>query len=153
MLCRALREWCNSDCAMVNAGLLLGPLTGEVTVYDLLKVCPHPINPCVVELTGKELEKVLWETKDEGLAHKQIKGLGFRGTLLGVFVYDQISFQGDTILINGTALDYERNYSLALPDMFTFGHFFKNVLPHKDKQYFLPEFLRDILKWKLQRKS
>lgn len=151
MLCRALREWCNSDCAMVNAGLLLGPLTGEVTVYDLLKVCPHPINPCVVELTGKELEAVLWETKDGGLVHKEIKGLGFRGTLLGVFVYDQISFQGEAILINGTALDYERNYTLALPDMFTFGHFFKNVLPHKDKQYFLPEFLRDILKWKLQR--
>lgn len=153
MLCRALREWCNTDCAMINAGLLLGPLTGEVTVYDLLKICPHPINPCVVELTGKELEKVLWETKDEGLVHKQIKGLGFRGTLLGVFVYDRIVFDDEVIFVNGTELDDERNYTLALPDMFTFGHFFKDVLPHKEKKYFLPEFLRDILKWKLQIQS
>jgi 5'-nucleotidase len=150
MLCRALREWCNSDCAMINAGLLLGPLTGEVTVYDLLKICPHPINPCVVELTGKELEAVLWETKDEGLVHKEIKGLGFRGTLLGVFVYDRIIFADEIIFVNGKELDYERNYTLALPDMFTFGHFFKDVLPHKEKKYYLPEFLRDILKWKLQ---
>ncbi|MEH7501259.1 bifunctional UDP-sugar hydrolase/5'-nucleotidase [Neobacillus drentensis] len=150
MLCRALRDWCNTDCAMINAGLLLGPLSGDVTVYDLLTICPHPINPCVVELSGKELENVLWQTKDEALVHREIKGLGFRGTLLGIFVYDQISFDEEIIFVAGTELDYERNYTLALPDMFTFGHFFKDVLPKKEKKYYLPEFLRDLLKWKLQ---
>ncbi|MEH7305727.1 bifunctional metallophosphatase/5'-nucleotidase [Neobacillus drentensis] len=153
MLCQALREWCNTDCAMINAGLLLGPLNGDVTVYDLLRICPHPINPCVVELTGDELEKVLWETKKEELVYKHIKGLGFRGTLLGIFVYDQISVNGEIILVDGKELDHQRKYTLALPDMFTFGHFFKDVLPHKEKKYFLPEFLRDILKWKLQMQS
>jgi len=151
MLSRALREWCQTDCAMINAGLLLGSLEDDVTVYDLLKICPHPINPCVVELTGLELEKVLWESKNEELVHRHIKGLGFRGTLLGVFVYDQISFHDEIILVNGIHLEHKRKYSLALPDMFTFGHFFKEVLPYKEKKYFLPEFLRDILKWKLQR--
>jgi 2',3'-cyclic-nucleotide 2'-phosphodiesterase (5'-nucleotidase family) len=153
MLCRALREWCQTDCAMINTGLLLGPLKGDVTVFDLLKICPHPINPCVVELTGKELEEVFWQTKDEALVHKHIKGLGFRGTLLGVFVFDRISIYDDIIFINGTKVDHKRNYTLALPDMFTFGHFFKDILPQKEKQYFLPEFLRDILRWKLQLQS
>ncbi|CAH2714404.1 hypothetical protein BACCIP111895_01567 [Neobacillus rhizosphaerae] len=150
-LCKALREWCSADCAMINAGLLLGPLAGDVTDYDLLTICPHPINPCVVELTGKELFEILRESKDEGIHHKHIKGLGFRGTILGVFVYDRISFQGNTIFVDGSELNYEKTYTLALPDMFTFGHFFKEVLPYKQKKYFLPEFLRDILKWKLQR--
>ncbi|MFL6518162.1 MAG: bifunctional metallophosphatase/5'-nucleotidase, partial [Bacillus sp. (in: firmicutes)] len=150
LLCRALREWCNSDCAMINAGLLLGSLSGDVTDYDLLTICPHPINPCVIELTGKELEVVLWQTKDKDLPHKQIKGLGFRGTVLGVFVYDRISFDEKIIYIDRKELDHEKIYKLALPDMFTFGHFFKEVLPHKEKKYFLPEFLRDLLKWKLQ---
>jgi 5'-nucleotidase len=149
LLCTAIREWCNSDCAMINAGLLLGPLAGEVTVYDLLTICPHPINPCVIELTGYELEKVLWQTKDKSLKHREIKGLGFRGTVLGVFVYDRISFDNEVIYINGQELDPAGNYTLALPDMFTFGHFFKDVLPQKEKKYYLPEFLRDILKWKL----
>ncbi|MFP5112776.1 bifunctional metallophosphatase/5'-nucleotidase [Bacillaceae bacterium C204] len=153
MLCRALREWCNSDCAMINSGLLLGSLKGDVTVFDLLTICPHPINPCVVELTGKELEKVVKQTKNEDLVHRHIKGLGFRGTLLGAFVYDRISMDGESILVDGKEVDYERSYTLALPDMFTFGHFFKDVLPHKEKNYFLPEFLRDILKWKLQKQS
>jgi 2',3'-cyclic-nucleotide 2'-phosphodiesterase (5'-nucleotidase family) len=135
---------------MINAGLLLGPLTGDVTDYDLLTICPHPINPCVIELTGKELQEVLLQTKDENLPHRQIRGLGFRGTVMGVFVYDRISFQEKKIFIDGRELDLEGNYTLALPDMFTFGHFFKEVFQHKEKKYFLPEFLRDLLKWKLQ---
>ncbi|WML25055.1 bifunctional UDP-sugar hydrolase/5'-nucleotidase [Neobacillus sp. OS1-33] len=151
LLCRALREWCNTDCAMINAGLLLGEVSGEVTVYDLLEICPHPINPCVVELTGKELEEIYWQAKDEGLVHKHIKGLGFRGTLLGVFVFDRISLHEEALFINGTEVDDEKIYTVALPDMFTFGHFFKDILPQKEKKYFLPEFLRDILKWELQK--
>ncbi|MFK9090031.1 bifunctional metallophosphatase/5'-nucleotidase [Bacillus salipaludis] len=150
LLSRTLREWCNTDCAMINAGLLLGTLSGEVTIYDLLEVCPHPINPCVVELTGLELQRVISETKDESLPYKQIKGLGFRGTVLGVFVYEGICFEKNTIFINGSEIDHGKNYTFALPDMFTFGHFFKDVLPFKQKNYFLPEFLRDLLKWKLE---
>jgi len=153
LLSGTLREWCGADCAMINAGLLLGSLSGEVTTYDLLEVCPHPINPCVVELTGRELAEVLLQTKDATLPHKQIKGLGFRGTILGVFVYDGIRFEKDTIFINGSEIECGKNYTLALPDMFTFGHFFKEVLPHKQKKYYLPEFLRDLIKWKLQMHS
>ncbi|MDV2687705.1 5'-nucleotidase C-terminal domain-containing protein, partial [Alkalihalophilus lindianensis] len=67
LLCQALREWCRADCAMINAGLLLGPLSGTVTEYDVLSICPHPINPCVVELTGEELTKVLRESMDKTL--------------------------------------------------------------------------------------
>jgi len=153
LLCRALREWCKSDCAMINAGLLLGPLTEEVTVFDLLTICPHPINPCVVNLTGTELKEIILETMDENLPHRKIKGLGFRGTVLGVFMYEGIRFENSAIYINDEPLDPEKMYSLALPDMFTFGHFFKNIVPEKSKQYFLPEFLRDILKWELQKQS
>ncbi len=149
LLCQALREWCKADCAMLNAGLLLGPLEGDVTEYDLLTICPHPINPCVVELTGEELQQILMETKDDSLHHRVIKGLGFRGTVLGTFVYDRISFKQNEVFINNEKLIPEKIYTLALPDMFTFGHFFKEVLPNKHKNYFLPEFLRDILKWKL----
>ncbi|MED4204651.1 bifunctional metallophosphatase/5'-nucleotidase [Neobacillus mesonae] len=150
ILSQAVREWCDSDCAMINAGLLLGRLSGEVTEYDLLSICPHPINPCVVKLTGYELQKVLTESLDETLHNREIKGLGFRGTVLGIFVYDQIEFRSGTIFVGSEAIDQSKTYTLALPDMFTFGHFFKDVLPAKEKKYFLPEFLRDILKWKLE---
>lgn len=151
LLCKALREWCQTDCAMINAGLLLGSLSGEVTTYDLLKICPHPINPCIIELTGGELKKILTETNSAELARREIKGLGFRGTVLGIFVYEGIHFADDQIFINDTSLEQDKTYTLALPDMFTFGHFFKEVLPHKHKNYLLPEFLRDLLKWELEK--
>ncbi|MEH7417530.1 bifunctional UDP-sugar hydrolase/5'-nucleotidase [Neobacillus drentensis] len=150
-LCKALRDWCQTDCAMINAGLLLGSLSGAVTIFDLLMICPHPINPCVVQLTGQELEKILVESRGEELAHREIKGLGFRGTVLGIFVYDGIQFKDGRIFIHQKPLKADQNYTLALPDMFTFGHFFKEVLPQKHKKYLLPEFLRDLLKWELEK--
>ena len=150
LLCKALRDWCKTDCAMINAGLLLGSLSGAVTTFDLLTICPHPINPCVVKLTGEELEKVLIEANGEELPHREIKGLGFRGTVLGIFVYDGIHFEDGQIFIHQKPIEMDQIYTLALPDMFTFGHFFKEVLPNKQKDYLLPEFLRDILKWELE---
>ncbi len=151
LLCRTLREWCETDCAFVNAGLLLGSLEGVVTEYDLLTVCPHPINPCKIELTGSELAEVLEQTKNPDWPHKQIVGFGFRGTVMGIFIYDQIEFAGGgKIFIKGKEIDPEGRYTLALPDMFTFGRFFPAIYESKHKKYYLPEFLRDLLKWKLR---
>ncbi|MEH7112396.1 bifunctional UDP-sugar hydrolase/5'-nucleotidase [Neobacillus niacini] len=151
ILCRALKEWCDADCAFINGGLILGQLSGTVTAYDLLTICPHPINPCKIQLSGAELKEVLLETKDPNWPQRQIAGLGFRGTIMGISVYDGITFNdNNAIFINESELNLDQSYTLAIPDMFTFGHFFKGVFPNKKKQYFLPEFLRDLLKWKLQ---
>ena len=66
LLCDALKEYCHADCAFINEGLILDKLPkGNVTKYELLKICPHPINPCVVELSGAELKEVLAQTMDE----------------------------------------------------------------------------------------
>ncbi|OIK10243.1 bifunctional metallophosphatase/5'-nucleotidase [Bacillus sp. MUM 116] len=151
LLCQALREWCEADCAFINAGLLLGPLFGQVTANDLLAICPHPINPCKVELTGRELQDVLEQTKDPTWPERKLMGLGFRGKVIGIMVYEGVSFEEDTTYINGEKLEFDKKYSLALPDMFTFGYFLTaNDFQSKPKHYFLPEFLRDLLKWKLQ---
>ncbi|NHM32783.1 bifunctional metallophosphatase/5'-nucleotidase [Neobacillus terrae] len=151
LLCEALREWCDADCAFLNAGLLLGPISGDVTKYDLLTVCPHPINPCVVELPGNELREILLQTRDEEWPHMQIKGLGFRGKVMGNMVYDQIEFIDELqeIRIKGRNLKPNTIYKLAIPDMFTFGRFFPVIQRSAHKRYFMPEFLRDLLAWKL----
>ncbi|MDQ1000987.1 5'-nucleotidase [Neobacillus niacini] len=152
LLCQGLREWCKADCAFINGGLILGPLSGKVTLYDLLSICPHPINPCKIELTGRELRTVLLETRDKDWAQQHVVGLGFRGTMMGASIYDRITFnEKNDIYINGHQLDLAQVYTLAVPDMFTFGHFFKEIFPQMKKEYFLPEFLRDILKWKLEK--
>ncbi len=92
MLCDALREWCEADCAFLNAGLLLNGLKkGAVTRYDLLGICPHPINPCLVELPGRELKEVILQTLEDHWPHLQLRGLGFRGVVFGKFLYSGIT--------------------------------------------------------------
>lgn len=150
MLAEALTEWCNADCSFLNAGVMLGNLSaGTVTKYDIHRLLPHPINPCMIELTGAELSEVLRQTRDEKWAHLQIKGLGFRGKVMGQFVYDQIEMDGPAFFIDGHVLDLKKTYKLATLDMFTYGHYFVELHRARLKTYFMPEFLRDVLEWKL----
>ncbi|MBM7586198.1 2',3'-cyclic-nucleotide 2'-phosphodiesterase (5'-nucleotidase family) [Bacillus pakistanensis] len=152
ILCDALLEWCAGDCAFLNSGLFLDGLKkGKVTKYDLHSILPHPINPCVIELQGSELKEVVKQTFDEEWPHIQVKGLGFRGKIMGTFVYSEVTFNGSTqeMNIKGEPLDPKKIYKLATTDMFTFGHFFPELSRAK-KEYFMPEFLRDLLAWKLK---
>ena len=55
------------------------------------------------------------------------------------------------LLINEMNLQQERTYKLVIPDMFTFGYFFPQIQRSKNKEYLMPEFLRDILLWKLKK--
>ena len=158
ILGEALREWSDADCSFVNAGLLLeGLKQGPVTKGDIHRICPHPINPCIVEVNGRELKEILMLSRNEEWPHIQVKGFGFRGKIMGVMHYDQIEFKitekgfVKEILVKGTKIQPKQTYKLALPDMFTFGHFFPSIQRSKQKEYLMPEFLRDILLWKLKK--
>ncbi|WP_462405765.1 bifunctional metallophosphatase/5'-nucleotidase [Gracilibacillus sp. Marseille-QA3620] len=150
VLCEALRDWCKTDCAFINAGLLLDGLKeGPVTRYDLHKICPHPINPCVLTLSGSELTGILRKTENPKWPHFQVKGLGFRGSVMGMFVYAGLEKINGEWLINGEQIHQKAEYTMAVPDMFTFGYLFPEVRDVEQKRYLMPEFLRDLLAWKL----
>ncbi|MFS0644476.1 bifunctional metallophosphatase/5'-nucleotidase [Siminovitchia sp. 179-K 8D1 HS] len=154
MLSEALYHWCGADCALVNSGLFLSRLDeGPVTKYDIHRMLPHPINPCKVELTGEELKEVLYQAERTHLPQLKFQGLGFRGVMMGKFIYHQIAadFQSDIIKIGGKPLDLEETYEIATLDMFTFGKFFPQIQHAKAKTYYLPEFLRDVMEWYLIR--
>ncbi|MFK2826491.1 bifunctional UDP-sugar hydrolase/5'-nucleotidase [Bacillus sp. B190/17] len=152
ILCEGLREWCGADGAFLNAGLLLGGLeSGTVTKYDIHKVLPHPINPCLIELSGTELREILKQTTDDKWPHMVIKGLGFRGQVMGRFVYDRLGIDMDRYLftIDGIEIENDKLYKLATVDMFAYGQFFPQIYRAPVKNHFMPEFLRDVMEWKL----
>ncbi|MBS4220844.1 bifunctional metallophosphatase/5'-nucleotidase [Bacillus sp. FJAT-49711] len=152
LLCEALQEWCKADCALINSGLVLTQLQkGYVTKYDIHQMLPHPINPCNVELTGAQLKEVLLHAEEDGWSDLEVIGLGFRGSVMGVFVYSGIEIEKNEqqVFINGTLIDPVKTYTLATTDMFTFGRFFPEIRRSEVKHYFMPEFLRDIMEWKL----
>lgn len=150
-----LQEWTKADCAMLNAGLFLESLPkGEVTYKDIHRICPHPINPVVVEITGRELKEIVRVGRSEEFMHIALKGFGFRGKILGKLIFSNVNivykkvngrkyihelFLGDEKVIDDKA------YSLATADMFTFGRILPEVAKSTRKDLFLPEFLRDLL--------
>ena len=152
LLCEALREWCKADGALLNAGLFLGGLpAGTITKYDIHRMLPHPINPCLIELSGAELKEVLKQTTDDKWPHMTVKGLGFRGKVMGRFVYDRLGIDMDHYLftIDGKEIINDRQYRLATLDMFAYGQFFPQIYRAPSKKHFMPEFLRDVMEWKL----
>nr|WP_106780647.1 bifunctional UDP-sugar hydrolase/5'-nucleotidase [Lysinibacillus timonensis] len=146
LFAKCLLDFTGADCAMFNAGIFLNGLKkGVVTKYDIHKILPHPINACVVELSGKELKEVLLASKNEEWPLLELKGLGFRGSIFGkMLTYNFTMNEKRELLINDQVVDLNKMYTLATLDMFTFGYFFPTFKSAK-KKYYLPMFLRDIL--------
>ncbi|UOY90595.1 bifunctional metallophosphatase/5'-nucleotidase [Bacillus glycinifermentans] len=149
MLADALKEWCDADIGMVNAGILLGSLSaGPVTRGDIHRICPHPINPVKVKLTGDELKEIALQASAEEMEQLHIKGLGFRGKVMGKMMYSDLD--AEKLAVAGAEIEPGRTYTLATIDMFTLGTLFPTIRDAGDIEYFMPEFLRDLLAWKLE---
>ena len=161
-LADTVKHWTNADCAMLNAGLLLDQFpSGDVTYGDIHSICPHPINPCVVELKGSELIEVIRASLTKDFMELKLKGFGFRGEVIGRMIFSGLDVWTERhkdgqeyvkhIQFAGKPLDTNISYTVALPDTFTFGRLLPEVAKSETKQFFLPEFLRDLLVMTLKR--
>ncbi|WP_100373949.1 bifunctional metallophosphatase/5'-nucleotidase [Bacillus sp. FJAT-45037] len=156
LLCDALTEWCDEELGMMNAGVLLQSFQkGPITKRDIHQSCPHPINPCVVKITGEQLHKTILRAYTSEMRTLALKGFGFRGKILGRMMFTGIDVELDKneqvldILVKGRSIEFQKEYTLATLDMYTFGHLYPEVADSEYKKYFMPELLRDILAWKL----
>lgn len=140
----ALTEFTAADCSLFNAGIFMEDMQrGEMTRYDFHRMLPHPINPCVIQLSGAELKEIYLQSLNEDWPQLELKGMGFRGTVFGRMIHSGMELQGHQLMVGGKRADPERIYRLATLDLFTFGYFFP-VLKRAPKTYFMPEFLRDV---------
>ncbi|CDQ21281.1 2',3'-cyclic-nucleotide 2'-phosphodiesterase/5'-or 3'-nucleotidase, 5'-nucleotidase family [Halobacillus karajensis] len=155
-LTEQLRIWTSADIAMLNAGVLLDHLpAGNITYEDIHRICPHPMNPCRVELRGDELLEVIRAAYTKELTEIRLKGFGFRGEVIGKMVFSGVDIGIDkddsgeehvkNVFFNGEPIDHQRTYRFATADTFTFGRFFPEIAYSKSKKYYMPELLRDLL--------
>ncbi|MUV39169.1 5'-nucleotidase [Lentibacillus sp. JNUCC-1] len=151
-----LLNWTGADVAMLNAGLILDDIpAGEITYKRIHSVCPHPINPCVVKVTGAELLEIIRMAETKDFTEIKLKGFGFRGEVIGKMIYSGIRLEtvkrsdGEEVIINatinGVSIQPDESYRLATADTFTFGRLLPEVAKSESKTFFLPEFLRDLL--------
>ncbi|GKW47403.1 bifunctional UDP-sugar hydrolase/5'-nucleotidase [Planococcus sp. NCCP-2050] len=140
----AMLDFSGADCAIFNAGLFMENMPlGTATRYDFHKMLPHPINPCLIELTGAELKEIFLQSLNAEWPTIELKGMGFRGAVFGKMIRINLSMENHQLFIGGIPANPEESYKLITLDMFTFGYFFPS-LKRAPKKYFMPEFLRDV---------
>ncbi|MEI7026153.1 bifunctional metallophosphatase/5'-nucleotidase [Paenibacillus sp. y28] len=162
LLASGLRRWTGAEIGLVNAGQLLDGLeAGPVTLERLLAICPHPINPCRMLVTGANLRRALEEALLPEFVALAIRGYGFRGKELGTLCVDGMTIRYDrsrppyerlvSVSVQGNPLQDELRYSVGSIDMFTFGQGYLSLKEGEEQQFYMPEFLRDVLLDQLQR--
>lgn len=155
-----LCDWVGADGAFLNAGMLLDEFpAGEITYRDVHQNCPHPINPCVVTLTGAELYEVAELALSKSFMELKLRGFGFRGEILGRMIYARFEVETsfdeleheyiERILFEGKPISDDETYRVVTADAFTFGQILPAVAQAEEKQLILPEFLREILVYTL----
>ncbi|SFG93067.1 bifunctional metallophosphatase/5'-nucleotidase [Sporolactobacillus nakayamae] len=158
LMADALRQWCDADIGLVNAGVILDDLNkGPLTRYTVHRTCPHPINPCRVEVTGKEIIEMIQIGLRKEFQTYELKGFGFRGKLLGRLVFSYLTYDTSAeevvnVRIDGQPIDPIKRYSVGTIDMFTLGSFLPPIVKAQHR-FYLPETLRDLLAWRLSQLS
>ncbi|OCT11657.1 metallophosphoesterase [Paenibacillus pectinilyticus] len=161
LLAAGIRRWTSAEIGLVNSGQLLqGLKEGGLTRGRLLEICPGPINPCRMLLSGADIRQALEESLLDEFMEKPIRGFGFRGEVLGVLCVDGITVQVDAtrppyerilaVHVGEAELDLERSYLVGTIDMFTFGSGYLSLSRGQQIVYMLPEFIRDVLADQLQ---
>lgn len=155
-----LKKWTGADGAFLNAGLLLDEFPkGEITYRDVHRICPHPINPCIVTLNGADIKEVVKIALSKSFMELKLKGFGFRGEVLGRMVfsgfeiktsYDEFGNENiEEILYEGEQIKNDEVFRVVTADTFTFGQLLPVVAQAEKKELFLPEFLREVLVYTL----
>ncbi|MBO8171817.1 MAG: bifunctional metallophosphatase/5'-nucleotidase [Bacillaceae bacterium] len=161
LLAEGLRKWTDSEIGLVNSGQFLDSLPrGAVQRKEILSILPHPINPCSMYLTGKQIRTILETSLLEENINRTFRGFGFRGKVIGWMCADGIRIHYDPerppyqriaeIETDHGPLRDDQKYKVGTIDMFTFGVLFPTFTEGEDLTYFLPEFIRDVLTGQLQ---
>ncbi|GGG26636.1 bifunctional metallophosphatase/5'-nucleotidase [Paenibacillus abyssi] len=156
LLAAGLRRWTDAEIGIVNAGQLLGGLAqGDVTEAQLHALCPSPINPCRMLLSGRHIRIALEEALLPEFVEMPIRGFGFRGLVLGTLAVDGMEIVYNPELpaygkivdmkVAGAPFDEDRSYIVGTIDMFTFGAGYKSLKEGREISYCLPEFIRNVL--------
>ncbi|CCQ97674.1 Metallophosphoesterase [[Clostridium] ultunense Esp] len=162
LLAQSVRHWTHTEISLVNAGLLLDSLPpGSATQKDLLRVCPHPINTCVISLRALELKEIIEEALQPVKMRQRVRGFGFRGEILGFPVLDgcEVVVEGGEVpkvvglYAHGKPLSPHAEIRLGTIDMFMFLKPYHALEKELSPEFFLPDFLRHLLAVEMHREG
>lgn len=72
------------------------------------------------------------------------------GKMISAGITEEKSGERVRYFIQSKEILADQNYVITVPDMLTFGNFFPSIYRAAKKDYFLPEFMRNILAERLR---
>lgn len=162
LLADGLRDFFKSDIGIINSGVLNhGIKKGYITKLILHEICPSPLNPTLVEITGKDLLLTLEKSLLQEFQLADGGGAGFRGKYLGniqvssnvQLYYNQVKKPLNKIQelkINNQLLDPQKWYTAGTSDYLQRGTGYEDFGNCKNEIY-KREWLRDMLELYLKK--
>lgn len=146
----AITAYAGTELGMLNGGLFMRDLpAGTVNRNDLHTMLPHAMHVIRVTLKGRDLWRLVYEMElvRPFLNKYHIQGMGFRGQVFGYIQYQGLQWQPEQhrLLVNGTAVDYEREYQIALLDHHLFIPFFPTINISGRTEILFDAFLRTVV--------
>ncbi len=123
LIADAMRRQVNADVAIVNSGGIRGNRlypAGPVTRRTLLEIHPFGNVVCKVEISGRELLDIL-NVSASRLPIASGQFLQVSGLTMRVRQAQPVGARVDNVVVNGSPLDVDRTYTLALPDFVMLG--------------------------------
>lgn len=149
VLVDALAMYYPCDFALCNHGIFEHGLETSISKYALLSCAPSPLNPTLVQWTGKQIHQAIFESlTPEFIYMEQHAWPGYRGKYLGTISVShnvQIDMKTRQIFINQQPLQMDQIYTVLTNDSLQRGKGYSCLGLSKGKTEFYSGFFRDFL--------
>ena len=156
VLADALWQEYGGELAVINNGILEGPLGPQVSRLHLLHRAPSGLNPTSVYWSGRQIKEALQCSLTEEWSHREGRGAGFRGKVLGTLSVSRnvrVDRQPFRVMLDGEEMQDERLYHVITDDYLQRGSGYTMLGFSQADTQFYPGYIRDLLERILNRKE
>lgn len=142
------------DLAFTNAGIVEHGIGGEISKKKLLELSPSKLNPTRFPIRGSALKEAIVHSFQPEFVSQSAPGAGVRWSVLGTLGFSHnvtISREPLKILIDGKALEDDREYLCVAHDALQRGTGYEELAVADEKAEYFDGFIRDLLERTLQR--
>ncbi len=159
--CPAVNAVCDSmlaeapdcDLALINNGILSGPIGPVISRIHLLETSPSGLMPTEVVWLGRQIQQAYEASQNSAFIHQSGKGAGYRGTVLGTLSFSHnVRIHADThqLEISGQPLQMDREYRVVSDDYLQRGTGYGMLGASRKDTEFHRGYIRECLERQLQ---
>ncbi len=151
-VCDALKNAYDCDFACIHNSILNDSVSSDVSRMSLLNICPSPLNPALMQYSGRQIAEAAQKSFDDSFVHQPGRGPGFRGEEVGTLSFShnvRLHRNPLKIEVNGIEIEPDRFYSCMCDDYLTRGICYSMLKDTENKAHYYEGYIRDLLEREL----